>query len=101
MFAVYDQPNASPDSPLVIQQVSGADYNYPYHGKAAAAGISLSQLARSLGWSEDIWDFSADIPVHKGATITPDPTPGPGPDDPQEDATGDGQIDDYDENVIL
>ena len=60
---LYDQENASPAAPLVIA-VKG-DYNYPYHGKAAPSGATLSSVARSLGWPEDIWDFSGAIPVHR------------------------------------
>ena len=36
-----------------------------YHGKAAAAGATLSSVAQSLGWSADIWDFSAAVPTLK------------------------------------
>ena len=60
---LYDQENASPSSPLVIA-VKG-QYNYPYHGKAAKSGATLSDVARSLGWSEAVWDLSGNIPVHK------------------------------------
>lgn len=66
-----DQANSSPASPLAIA-VKG-EYIYPYHGKAAAAGATVSSIARSLGWSEEIWDFSGDLPVHNiGKTVKPD-----------------------------
>ena len=65
LFGLYDQENASPDTPLVVSTVEGATYNYPYHGKAAAAGATLSQVAQGLGWSADVWDFSGDVPVLK------------------------------------
>ena len=65
LFGLYDQENASPDVPLVTQTVEGANYNYPYHGKAAPAGATLSQVAQSLGWSADIWDFSGELPILK------------------------------------
>ena len=66
-FSLYDQENASPTSPLVTVPVEGSNYNYPYHGKAAASGKTVSQLAQELGWSADVWDFSKDLP-----TIKPD-----------------------------
>lgn len=58
-----DQPNANEANP---QSVGVQDaYSYPYHGKAAAAGTSASSVAKSLGWDENIWDLSGDLPVHK------------------------------------
>lgn len=40
-------------------------YDYPYHGKAAAAGATLTQVAQGLGWSADVWDFSGAVPTLK------------------------------------
>ena len=37
----------------------------PYHGKAAGAEETLSQVASRIGWSEDIWDLSGDVPALK------------------------------------
>ena len=65
LFGLYDQENASESTPLVVNAVEGANYNYPYHGKAAAAGATLSQVAQALGWSAEIWDFSGALPVLK------------------------------------
>ncbi len=65
LFVIYDQQNASVETPLVINPVEGADYNYPYHGTAAAAGATLSQIAQGLGWSGEVWDFSAELPILK------------------------------------
>lgn len=59
----FDQANASPTTPLV--EVQDQAYNFPYHGKAAAAGATLSSTAQSLGWSAEVWDFSADLPKLK------------------------------------
>lgn len=83
---LYDQENASPSSPLSIA-MSG-EYNFPYHGKAAAATVTLSALAKSLGWSEAIWDFSGAVPVHKGGSTVVD--------DENGDSTG--QLPDFDDN---
>ena len=64
MNVLYDQANSSPDSPLV-EAVAG-QYNFPYHGKAAAEGATASQVAKNLGWSEAIWDLSGALPFFKG-----------------------------------
>ncbi len=53
------------ESPLVITAVDGCTHCYPYHGKAAAAGATLTQVAQGLGWSADVWDFSGDVPTLK------------------------------------
>ena len=90
MFTVYNQPNASPDSPLVVNTVDGASYNYPYHGIAAEAGKTLTDVAKQLGWSADIWDFSGAVPTLKAnASVTP-----------VEDASSEGQLPGYGENDI-
>ncbi len=90
MFTVYNQPNASPDSPLVVNKVDGASYNYPYHGIAAEAGKTLTDVAKQLGWSADIWDFSGAVPTLKAnASVTP-----------VEDASSEGQLPGYGENDI-
>ncbi len=64
-FPLYDQENSSPESPLVITAVDGCTHCYPYHGKAAAAGATLTQVAQGLGWSADVWDFSGAVPTLK------------------------------------
>ena len=89
-FLLYDQENTSPTSPLMIKKVDGSNYNFPYHGKAAPAGKTLSQLAQDLGWSPEIWDFSGELP-----TIRPDASY-----NPVEDTHGDGQIGDFDDNKL-
>ena len=66
LFGLYDQENATEETPLVVVEVEGANYNFPYHGKAAASGKTLSQVAQELGWSSEVWDFSGDYPVHVG-----------------------------------
>ena len=37
----------------------------PYHGVAAPAGATCSQVAKTLGWPEDIWDLSGEMPKFK------------------------------------
>ena len=87
---LYDQENASPDSPLKesVQSTGSTNYNYPYHGKAAAKGATASQVAKALGWDESIWDLSGNLPFFKGASApveNPDVNPG-------------GQLPDFDEH---
>ena len=48
-----------------INTVEGATYNYPYNGKAAAVGKTVSEVAQDLGWSSSVWDFSKDFPTLK------------------------------------
>ena len=87
---LYDQENATPESPLkeAVQSTGGTNYNYPYHGKAAAEGATASQVAKALGWDESIWDLSGTLPFFKGASApaeNPDVNPG-------------GQLPDFGEN---
>jgi len=65
---LVDQANSSPDNPLVEVAVSdgATNYNFPYHGKAAAEGATASKVAKDLGWSESVWDLSGDLPFFKG-----------------------------------
>lgn len=65
---LFDQENSTPESPLkqVAQSTGGTNYNFPYHGKAAAAGATASQVAKALGWDENIWDLSGALPFFKG-----------------------------------
>ena len=90
VFNLYDQDNSSPTNPLSQKKIEGAGYYYPYHGKAAPAGATLTQVAQSLGWSTAIWDFSGDIPV-----IRPDAQVGPVPD-----VSGDGSLPGFNENDL-
>ena len=87
---LYDQPNATPENPL-IKANGTKTYNYPYHGKAAGAGVTLTSVAKSLGWSESVWDLSGDVPLLKAAK------PSGGSDEP-EDVSAGGQLPDFDEN---
>ena len=62
-YGVTNQENASPSSPMTH---SSNTYDFAYHGKAAASGKSLSQVARDLGWSSTIWDMSGSVPTLTG-----------------------------------
>ena len=76
LAADYQHANVSASTPLVKQDgnattatglASGQDGypQFPYHGKVEA-GKTLSALAKdTLGWPEDIWDFSGDTPKLK------------------------------------
>ena len=85
-FSLYDQEDVSPGSPLDPIAVAGANHNYPYHGKAAEAGKTLSEVAKGLGWSASVWDFSGELP-----TLKPRPSGPAAPD-------ADGQLPDFEEN---
>ena len=58
----FDQEDANPDSPMTP---GTGNYAFGYHGKASASGETLSQVAQRIGWSAEVWDFSADIPKLK------------------------------------
>lgn len=68
-FTLYDQDDASSSVPLVVDNPDPDTFKnyYPYHGKAAGASETLSDVARRIGWSEVIWDLSGDTPVLTGA----------------------------------
>jgi len=85
-FSLYNQEDVSPGSPLDPIAVAGANHNYPYHGKAAEAGKTLSEVAKGLGWSASVWDFSGELP-----TLKPRPSGPAAPD-------ADGQLPDFEEN---
>lgn len=75
-MAAFQHADVSPKHPLT--DINGAEMEdtstasgqshyplYPYHGKVEA-GMTLSALARDvLHWSEEIWDFTNDLPVLK------------------------------------
>ena len=87
---LVDQANSSPESPLVEVAVSAGstNYNFPYHGKAAAKDATASQVAKALGWDETIWDLSGTLPFFKGASA---PVENP-------DINAGGQLPDFPEN---
>ena len=46
-------------------RVGTPSYNYPYHGKAAPAGKSASQMAKDFTFDETLWDLSGAEPTLK------------------------------------
>ena len=64
-YVVTNQGNAGPGAPLVCGTNS---YDFAYHGLAAPADATVTSLARSLGWSDSVWDFSGPIPTLKAGT---------------------------------
>ncbi len=70
-ITLKDQENIGP-SPMPKLSYSGPTggesehgYIYPYHGKSADSGASISSVAKELSWDETIWDLSGDVPVIK------------------------------------
>ena len=61
-YTPWDQEDASPESPMAK---GPGTYAFAYHGKAAAAGKTLTQVAKELGWSSTVWDFSSSEPKLK------------------------------------
>lgn len=63
---VYDQDDTDGSTLLKVNPVP-AEYTYifPYHGKAAAAGATASDIARSLGWDSAVWDLTSSMPALK------------------------------------
>ena len=45
-----------PPLPAGVTDVNQCAYN----GKPAAEGLTLAELAKSLGWDATVWDFSAE-----------------------------------------
>ena len=63
---LFDCENFDSNNPFVWTGYNEDSYwgsNYqPYHGKAAAAGETVSAVARRLSWDETIWDLTGDYP---------------------------------------
>lgn len=61
----YDQENSWNEEKhyLVCKSISGTNYYYAYHGKAAEG--TASAKARELGWDTTVWDLNGDVPVLK------------------------------------
>ena len=67
-ITLEDQADASPTVDLAVTNPDQATYPYlyPYHGKAASSGKTLSQVAGDIGWSTVAWDLSGPVPVLTG-----------------------------------
>lgn len=59
----YDNEDTSADKPLTFNY--DAAFYMPYHGKAASAGETASDVAKRIGWDQTVWDLSGDMPVLK------------------------------------
>ena len=70
-IVVLDQDNTSPTFTLFTGTAEDTacpytyQHAYPYHGKEAAAGSTVSSVAKQLKWDETVWDLSGDFPVLK------------------------------------
>ena len=84
-YVVTNQGNAGPGAPLLVGTNT---YDFAYHGIAAPADATITSLARSLNWSESVWDFSTPIPTLKAGSG------GSG----DEDVNAGGQLPDYPEH---
>lgn len=67
-ITLEDQNDASPTVDLTVTNPNPSSYHYlyPYHGKAAASGKTLSDVAKAIGWSTTAWNLSGSIPVLTG-----------------------------------
>lgn len=78
--ALYDQADANPTTPLVLNNPNTNVYKhyYPYHGKSFSG--TLSQAAKAIGWDETVWDLSGPTPVLTGAVevLPPEEVPSSG-----------------------
>lgn len=61
---LFDQPDNDASGALYLPKSLGQHY-WPYHGKAAAADKTASEVATDLGWDTEIWDLSGTNPVLK------------------------------------
>lgn len=62
---MYDQEDCDANTPLYrkFTDPTKDKYYFPYFGKAAPAGSTISSVARTLGWDEAVWDLSGSEPV--------------------------------------
>ena len=77
----YDQANSG--DPIALTLVGNMSpvpfmYSYPYHGKVAPDGSTVSSVAKTLGWDENVWDLSGELPVLKNDTPPALEVPGQG-----------------------
>lgn len=64
---VFDCRNFNDANPFVWTDLQNpwGQYYQPYHGIAAGASETVSDVARRVGWSEKVWDLSGPLPVLK------------------------------------
>ena len=77
----YDQANSGDQIALtLVGNMSPVPYmySYPYHGKVAPDGSTVSSVAKTLGWDENVWDLSGELPVLKNDTPPALDVPGQG-----------------------
>ena len=69
----WSHPDVSPESPItaVFGGIGQWNTNYTcyiassYCGRPAPTGSTISSVAKSIGWNENVWDFSQDVPTLK------------------------------------
>lgn len=63
----YDQANTNATTALYrkFTDATKDKYYFPYFGKAASSSDTVSSLAKSLGWDQQVWDLSGEFPVLK------------------------------------
>ena len=64
-MTLVDHENIENDLPPLPAYTDSDNNQRAYHGKAAAAGKTLSAVAKDLGWDEKVWDLSKDVPTLK------------------------------------
>lgn len=59
----YDQNNSKNQENYYLNcnEISGKNFNFPYHGKASDGTASVK--ADDLGWDTSVWDLSKDVPA--------------------------------------
>lgn len=77
-FTLYDQDDANAATPLVVYNPDPDIFKnyYPYHGKAADPGETLSHLAKRIGWSEVAWNLDGPVPELTGVVESVAPASG-------------------------
>ncbi len=61
---LFDCEDADASNPLTYSGTHQSNF-HPYHGKAAPENATISSVAKSIGWPEDVWDLSGDTPKLK------------------------------------
>lgn len=79
-----DLANGTPENDNETNAEDGNTHQNAYDAQPSAEE-TLTAAAKKAGWSEDIWDFSGDIPVLKWTLASDDPQ---GPEDPKDDCDG-------------